>query len=137
MRPVTLRVVAFIVVLLVVVVGAFASIDWYAHHSYVVVLKGRRVVIERGEPGGFLWLAPEVVAVTTLRRDEIPPASLPTLEDGMKEPSLAAASRFVDNLRSEWKALHPTTTTRATTSTTTTSTTTSTTTTGAASNGGG
>lgn len=129
MRPVTLRVVAFVVIFLVVVAGAFASIDWYAHHSYVVVLKGRRVVIERGEPGGFLWLSPEVVAVTTLRRDQVPPASLPALEAGMKEPSLAAASRFVGNLRSEWKALHPTTTTRVTTTTTTT--------TGAASNGGG
>lgn len=124
-RRLTLRVALFVVVLVVIVGGAFAAMTWYARHTYEVVLDRGAVVIERGLPGGILWLSARVVDRTRLRRDTVPSSSLGQLSQGMKEPSLAQARGYVHNLELEYALLHgaaghgqaPRTATRGTTTT--------------------
>jgi serine/threonine protein phosphatase PrpC len=122
-RPITLRVVGFLVLLLAVIAAVVGAVAWYATGSYYVGLAGRRVAIYQGRPGGFLWFQPHVVDRTTLTTRKVLPSRLPDLRAGMQEPSLAAARRYVTNLRQEAASLpqfHPSHT-RSRSSTTTTS----------------
>jgi len=109
-RPVTLRVVGFLVLLAAVIAAVVGAVAWYATGSYYVGLAGRRVAIYQGRPGGFLWFQPHVVDRTSLTTGEVLPSRRPDLRAGMQEPSLAAARRYVANLRQEAASLpqfHP------------------------------
>ncbi|MGH9277362.1 MAG: hypothetical protein ACRD12_04555, partial [Acidimicrobiales bacterium] len=79
---------------------------------YVGVAPDNVVTIYRGSPGGFLWIEPEEVRRTTIRLDDVQPATVDALRSGVKEPSRADAERYVANLP---QMTRPTTTTVPTT----------------------
>jgi protein phosphatase len=104
-RRLTLRAVAFVVVLLLLVVGAFGTIAWYARGSYFVGFQGDQVVVYQGRPGGLLWFKPTLSERTDLRRDKITEARAREIEAGKEEPSLSAARRYISNVRNESQSL--------------------------------
>jgi hypothetical protein len=110
-RRITWRVVAFTVLLLLVVGGAFATIQWYGTHVWYVDFQGDDVTIFKGRPGGVLWIDPEPTDVDThLTREDLVEASRADVESQHESPSLDKAKAYVRTLR----------TTTTTTSTTTT-----------------
>jgi protein phosphatase len=110
----------FLVVFLGLLVGAGATVNWYARHTFFVGLEGNQVVIFRGRPGGLLWFDPTLEKRTALTTDEVVPARLPDLRKGKSVASLADADRYVNNLEQEAKDTVATTTTTSTTTTSTT-----------------
>jgi protein phosphatase len=117
-RRLTVRAVAFVVVLLLLVVGAFGTIAWYARGSYFVGFEGDEVAVFQGRPGGLLWFDPTLSERTDLQRDKITAARAREIDAGKEEPSLSAARRYVANVREESRSLttlvagpEPTTTT--------------------------
>ena len=104
-RRVTFRVVLFLLVLILLFAGAVGAILWYDHNSYFVTLRRKRVVIEQGRAGGLLWIRPRTVVTTNLTQSQLLKYHVPSLEQGVQEPSLAAANRFVSNLAAEPKNL--------------------------------
>ncbi|MHB8439452.1 MAG: Stp1/IreP family PP2C-type Ser/Thr phosphatase [Acidimicrobiales bacterium] len=119
-RLVTLRVILFIVLLLAVLTGAWLAQQWYVNSSYFVRLdhKSGQVEVFQGRIGGFLGHQPKVVQKTGIASDAVPQDQRSQLEAGIEEPSLAAARRYVTNLRSE--IAPPATTTTVPPATTTT-----------------
>ncbi|HEX4979049.1 MAG TPA: hypothetical protein VFV35_03190, partial [Acidimicrobiales bacterium] len=123
-RRFTLRVALFLLLLLAVLGAGAGAVWWYATSSYFVGLDDGRVAIFKGRPGGLLFLEPEVVEVTDLTEAAVAPADAAAVEDGHEVGSLAAAERYVRNLRRDAELLSPTTTVQGTApSSTTTSTT--------------
>ncbi|HET6954567.1 MAG TPA: Stp1/IreP family PP2C-type Ser/Thr phosphatase [Acidimicrobiales bacterium] len=119
-RRLTWRVLLFTLVVLALVAGAVATIQWYATSTYFVGFEGSRVAIFKGRPGGLLWIDPELVETTSLARDRVPAARRHDIENGMEQSSLADARRYVDNVTELADELDPpTTSTTATTATTT------------------
>jgi protein phosphatase len=120
-RRITLRVVAFLVLLLVVLGAGVLAVWWYANDSYYVGLSGNRVVIYQGRTGGLLWFKPHVAQQTAITAGEVPADRIANVQAGMGEPSLTAARRYVANLKAERRALSsPATTTTTSPATTTT-----------------
>jgi len=97
-RRLTWRVILFMLIVVAVVGGAFATIQWYGRSAYFVGFAGDDVVIFRGRPGGLLWIDPEQVESTELVRDEVPADSLAAIQAGKEEPSRSEAQAYVDNL---------------------------------------
>jgi protein phosphatase len=111
-RRITWRVVMFSVLLVVVVGGAFATIQWYGTHVWYVDFQGDKVTIFKGRPDGVLWIDPEATDVDTqLTRDDLVDASRTDVASQHESSSLAKAKAYVKTLRT-------TTTTTSTTSTT-------------------
>jgi serine/threonine protein phosphatase PrpC len=106
-RLVTARSVAFALALLVVVGAAVAAVGYFATRSYFVGLDHGTLVIYQGRPGGFLWFQPRVADRTGVRLSQVLPARYQDLRQGMEEPSLAAARRYVQNLVEEAQSLGP------------------------------
>ncbi|MGH9066161.1 MAG: hypothetical protein ACRD0J_01350, partial [Acidimicrobiales bacterium] len=104
-RTVTVRVVAFVTVVVLVVAGIVAAVEWYARDAWYVGLSGTAVVVYQGHPGGFLWFQPRVVYRPGLTTAGVLPSRWPDLRKGMVEPSLAAADQYVSNLAEEAKSL--------------------------------
>jgi serine/threonine protein phosphatase PrpC len=100
-RIVTVRVVAFLVVLLAVLAAAAAVVGWFAERSYYVGLSGNELVIYQGRPGGFLWFRPRVQERTSVTTADVLPSRVPDLRNGTEEPSLSAARAYVSNLVNE------------------------------------
>jgi protein phosphatase len=121
-RRVTWRVVLFTVILLALVAGAFATIQWYGQSTYFVGFDGDRVAIFKGRPGGVLWIDPTLEERSDLERDRVPVESLDDLEAGKEQSTLDDARSYVERLTERADELDPETTptTRATTTTTTT-----------------
>jgi len=119
-RRLTWRVIAFVVVLLAVVGGALATIQWYGGSGYFVGLEGDQVAIYKGRPGGLLWIQPKLVEVTDLDIDRVPESRRHDIEDGKQQPSLGDARRYVANVSERADELDPPTTTTTTAPTTTT-----------------
>jgi PPM family protein phosphatase len=121
-RRVTWRVVLFSLILLVLVGGAFATIQWYGRSTYFVGFEGDRVAIFKGRPGGVLWLDPVLQETTGLRRSRVPADTRDDLAAGKEQSSLAEARRYVDRLTERADDLaaesDTTTTIRPTTTTT-------------------
>lgn len=115
-RRVTWRVVAFTLLLLALVAGAFATIQWYGGAAYFVGFQGDRVAIFKGRPGGLLWIDPRLVETTSLARGRVPPSRVNDIEAGQEQSSLAEARRYVANVNELADELDPPTT--STTSTT-------------------
>jgi len=118
-RRVTFRVVAFVVALIVVLGGAGWLVVWYARGVYYVGLSGTQLTIFKGRPGGVLWFKPTVAQRKAVTTAQVLSSSLPQLQLGMEEPSLAAANQYVDNLVTAYVAATPSPTTTTTTTTTT------------------
>jgi protein phosphatase len=116
-RRITLRVLAFFLLVAAVPVTAYLVLRWYAYDNWTVTLQGDRVVIKQGQPGGVLWFHPRLAERTHYTVANIPAQTVPAVKAGVQESSLANARRYVSGLRAQ-----------ATTTTTTTSTTTTTTT---------
>jgi protein phosphatase len=119
-RRVTWRVLLFTVVLLALIGGSLATIQWYASSTYFVGFEGDRVAIFKGRPGGLLWIDPELVEVTDLARERVPAARRLDIADGKEQSSLADAHRYVANVTEQADALEPATTTTTTPTTTAT-----------------
>jgi len=117
-RRVTFRMVAFVVALIVVLGGAVGAVVWYARGGYYVGLSGTQVTIFKGRPGGVLWFKPTVAQRTDVTTAQVLSSSLPQLQSGMEEASLAAAHQYVSNLVSAYEAATPTPTPTPTTTTT-------------------
>lgn len=103
-KVITLRVVAFFGVLILVLALAAVAIGWYARGSYFVGLRGDRVTIYQGRPGGVLWFDPTVAQRTNVTTGEVLPHQIPRLRAGQEESSLAEARAFVRSLVAEANA---------------------------------
>jgi hypothetical protein len=119
----TWRVALFLVLLIAVVGGAIATIQWYGTSTYFVAFDGDEVAIFQGRPGGLLWIEPELHTSTGIDRADVPARTLPRLESGVEQATLAGAERFVANIERDIEdeaTPSTTTTTRPSTSTTST-----------------
>ena len=103
-RMLSFRVVAFVLIVLLLLGVTAAGIAWYARSSYFVSLRGNRITIFQGRPGGVLWLQPTVADSTSVTTSDVEARHLPALAAGQQEPSFTAARQFVDNLVAEKKA---------------------------------
>ncbi|MFL6205402.1 MAG: protein phosphatase 2C domain-containing protein [Acidimicrobiales bacterium] len=113
---VTWRVVAFVVLLVAVIGGALATIQWYGTSTYYVTFEDDEVVIYQGRPGGVLWVDPELQDRTGIAREDVPDRYVPALEDGSEHSSLDEAEAYVANIQRDIDELEdvkppPTTTT--------------------------
>jgi protein phosphatase len=114
-RPtLTWRTVAFGLLVLAVVAGAFATIQWYGTSTYYVGFDGDEVAIFRGRPGGLLWIDPELEDGTGIERDEVPERYLDALEGGSEQASLTQAKVYVSNIERDIIEEARTTTTTST-----------------------
>jgi protein phosphatase len=113
-RRVTWRSVLFVAALLVVIGGAFATIQWYGTHGYFVKTDDSdHVYIYKGQPDGLLWMHPKVVdSLAGLTVTDLQTRYRDQVRDGHELGSLKAARDYVSDV--------VTTTTTSTTSTTTT-----------------
>jgi protein phosphatase len=119
-RRLTWRVLLFSLILLALVGGAFATIQWYGRSTYFVGFEGDRVAIFKGRPGGVLWLDPVLEETTDIDRSHVPADTRNDLDAGKEQSSLADAHRYVDRLSvraDELAAESTTTTTRPATTT--------------------
>jgi PPM family protein phosphatase len=119
-RRITLRVLLFVVVLAAIVAGGFAVVRWYVDSSYYVKVHDGQVVIFEGRMGGFLGFAPKVVDRTGVAADQVPPAYLQSVVDGVQEPSLRAAKAYVKQIEQIERTQSPTTPPPSSSSTTST-----------------
>lgn len=103
-RPVTFRVVGFVVLFLLIVGAGVAGVIWYARSAYFVGLRGDQIVIYQGRPGGVLWLKPTVSEVTGYTTADVLPVHVPTLRSGQQETSVSAAKSYVRSLVDEKRA---------------------------------
>jgi protein phosphatase len=106
-RRFTIRVAVFVLVLVLLVAGALATVGWYARGSYYVGLAGTQVTIYRGRPGGVLWFKATVAESTGITKDHVLASRLDDLQAGKPEPSLAAARKYVKNLQDEAASASP------------------------------
>ena len=100
----------FTLLLLALVGGAVATIQWYGTSAYFVGFDGDEVAIFKGRPGGVLWIEPELVDVTDLARDQVPASRRHDIDAGIEQSSLADARRYVRNVREQAEELDPSTT---------------------------
>ncbi|MSO88094.1 MAG: serine/threonine-protein phosphatase [Acidimicrobiia bacterium] len=120
----TWRTALFLLLLIAVLGGAVATIQWYGTSTYFVGFQGDDVVIYQGRPGGLLWIDPTLVERTTINRRAVPPSYTASLTAGNEQPSLAAARLVVANIERDRdrdaarEASTPTTTTTTTPPTT-------------------
>ena len=119
-RVVTLRSLAFVAAVLVLLGGGAFLAYRYAQDTYHVGLDGDQVVIFQGRPGGFLWFDPTPVEDAGIDVDDVPAAVLGDLERGVTQPSLQRARRYVTNLEDRIEDTRPSVTTTTTTTSTTT-----------------
>jgi len=121
-RRFTWRVALFCLLVVALVGGVFATIQWYAQSAYFVGFDGNEVAIFRGRPGGVGWIDPELERTTDLSRRQLPDDVIPALRSGKEEGSLDDAQAYVDNLQARVDELEAaaesTTSTTVTTSTT-------------------
>jgi protein phosphatase len=100
-RAVTVRVVAFVVLVLALLGGAVAAVGYYARGSYFVGVQRAQIVIFKGRPGGLLWFSPTVAERTSVPVSGVLPSRVSDLQSGKEESTLAAARLYVRNLQSE------------------------------------
>jgi protein phosphatase len=123
-RRVTWRVLLFVLLVVALVGGVIATIQWYGTSAYFVGFDGDQVAIYKGRPGGVLWIDPDLVDVTDLDRDEVPDARVADIDAGVEQGSLADARRYVANVTEQAEELAPQATTTTVPATTTAPTTT-------------
>ena len=111
-RSVTFRVFLFVLLLIGVVVAAYAVVRWYATDNYYVTVDNQnRLVIYQGRPGGLMGFNPKVVETTDVTTATVRTDQLANLKANVEEPTLAAARQYIRNLQSAYAAqqllLHP------------------------------
>ena len=97
-RLITVRTLIFVLLVVAVVVGAFAAVRWYDTNSYYVGVENNELVIYQGRIGGFLWYHPTEVKRTGVTTADVPPTYLHALGGGVEETSVADAENYVHNL---------------------------------------
>jgi serine/threonine protein phosphatase PrpC len=97
----TWRAVGFVVLVLAVIGGALATIQWYGTSTYFVAFDGEELVIYKGRPDGILWIEPELAQRTDIQRAEVPARFLPRIDAGNEQPTLAKAQQLVANIEAE------------------------------------
>lgn len=120
---VTWRVLAFLLLLVLVIGGAIATIQWYGTSTYFVTFEDGEVVIYRGRPGGILWIEPELEEGTGISEDDVPARFVPAIRAGNEQASLEEARQLVENIErdiAELEERDESTTTTTTAGTTTT-----------------
>lgn len=117
-RPITGRVIVFVLVLLLIIGGALAAVAYTARGTYYVGLDQERVTIFKGKPGGLLWFRPTIEEPTDLTADDVRASRLDDLRSGKEQPTLGAAREYVENLREESSPTTSTTTTAPSSTTT-------------------
>jgi PPM family protein phosphatase len=100
-RGPTWRQILFVVVLFAIVTAAIGSVLFAGTGTYYVGFEGDRVAIFRGQPGGVLWIEPELVERTDLTRQQVPTVLIDDLEDGLERGSVDEAREYVENLQSQ------------------------------------
>jgi protein phosphatase len=119
----TWRVVAFLLLLVGIVGGAIATIQWYGTSAYFVTFDDGEVVIYQGRPGGILWIEPELEERTGIDEDDVPARFVPDIRAGSEQASLEEARQLVSNIERQIDELEertsPTTTTTTAGTTTT------------------
>lgn len=110
-----------VVVLVVVLGGAYLGGSWYANRTYFLSTEGGQVVIYRGQPGGFLIFDPSIEQRFDVGLDDLEDDVAADVEAEREFGSLANARSFVNNgqAREEPTATTTTTTTEVRTTTTT------------------
>lgn len=116
---VSLRGAVFVLALGGVLVGSFFVLRWYGTSNYIVGIDGRHLVIEQGQPGGFLWWKQKVVRRYPYGPGQVLPVARASMRAGVDEPSLSAALHYVANMHAQWKATRGNVATGSTTTTTT------------------
>jgi protein phosphatase len=110
-KRLTWRVVGFVVVLLAVVGGAFATIQWYGTSTYFLGIDHHELVLYKGRPGGILWIDPKIVERTGIAEDDVPGSySL--------EQARTSKDELQTSIRNMERDIAATTTTTTTTTTT-------------------
>lgn len=122
-RAVTVRSVAFVVVVLGLLGAGAYLVNDYARNTYHVIIDDSgEVSIYRGRAGGVLWFDPSLEERTGIEAADVPATFRDRLTDGVNQADRPAAERYVANLEDRIEALAPpvTTTTSSTTAPTTT-----------------
>lgn len=114
----------FVLLVLGVIGGAFATIQWYGRSAYFVGFDDDDVAIFKGRPGGLLWIDPELVEVTSVTRSDVPANARDAIQAGHEESSLDDAQAYVENLEEQVETRRQATTTTSSTTTTAPTTTT-------------
>jgi protein phosphatase len=113
----TWRTLAFGALVVAVIGGAVATIQWYGTSTYYVGFDGDEVAIFQGRPGGLLWIDPKLEDGTGIERDEVPERYLDALEGGSEQASLTQAKVYVSNIERDIIEEARTTTTTSTSTT--------------------
>ncbi|MCU1372954.1 MAG: putative serine/threonine protein phosphatase, partial [Actinomycetia bacterium] len=118
-RRLTWRSALFSLAILAVVGLVAGSVWWFGRNTFYVGVDGDQVAIFRGRPGGVLWLDPTVEQRTSLDLTDVPAARRDDVEKGKDQDDLAAARRYVANLRQQAAEERAATTTTTSTTTST------------------
>lgn len=113
-RALTLRSFVFVALILALVGGGVYLVNDYATNTYYVSVDSEEVAIFKGRPGGFLWVQPTVVEHTGIDIDDVLPADVSSIEDGVVQSSLSRARTYVKNLRERIDKTTPPVTTTTT-----------------------
>ncbi len=94
------RIFTFLVLFgLIVGLGVF-GIKTYANGEYFVgVSSSNHVAVYQGRPGGILWFKPKIISTEPITTSSLSSAIVLKLQNGVVEPSFAAASQYVSNLK--------------------------------------
>jgi serine/threonine protein phosphatase PrpC len=103
-RGLTTRSILFVAVILLVLAGAVAAVGVFARGAYFVGIEGDEVVVFQGRPGGLLWFDPTIEDRPGVAVADVPSARVDLLREGKEVADLAAARRYVENLREEAEA---------------------------------
>src|SRR3546814_17051114 len=87
------RAIVFTLLVVAVLGGAFATVQWYGTSTYFVGFDGDEVVVYQGRPGGLLWIDPKLASATDIPRDEGPDTYHDDHAAGRATPSLHAQDR--------------------------------------------
>lgn len=104
-RGVTVRTIAFLTLLAMVLGGAVGFLYWFNDSSWYVGLDGNHLAVYHGRSGGLLWIHPRLATLSPVTTSDVVPARVPELRHGIAEPSRQAASRLILNLVNERSSL--------------------------------
>ncbi len=121
-RAVTVRSIAFVLVVLALVGGGLWLVNDYATNTYYLDTVDGEVTIFKGRPGGVLWVDPSAVEPTGIEVDDVPAEFADDVVDRRDFATIESARRFVANMEDRIEELAPPPTTSTTTTSTTTTT---------------
>jgi protein phosphatase len=114
----TWRTGAFIGACVLVIVGFFAVLQWYARSGYFLADDSGQVAVYQGQPHGILWYKPTKVLDTGFLFSQLRPGDQRALAQTISEPSVAAAVHYATFLYTAWQQTQTGSTTTTTTKTT-------------------